>query len=98
MAPGHDLVKPTTVNEVISLLADECESLQAEPDDKRGIVREIVTGALAERPNIHFEAWLMVCMELADRAARREGFDNQVHRAWVLAQRKVNSAKRTARV
>lgn len=82
MAP----TKVTTAKEAVALLADEAESLGADANDSRGIVREIVRGALPDRKAVWFAVWFSVCCELADRAARLQGFDNEVHRALTVAK------------
>ncbi len=73
------------------ILADEAERQGATPDDSAGIVRALV---LAH--GLEFCAWFCVCCELADRAARREGFDNQGHRAIMRALQNTGRLKADA--
>lgn len=68
-----------TAKEATVILADEAERQGATPDDAAGIVRALV---LAH--GLEFCAWFCVCCELADRAARREGYADQIDRACVL--------------
>lgn len=66
----------TTVNDAIRLMADEAERRGENANDDGGNVRSIVTAH-----GLSFCAWLCVCVELANRSARREGFADQSHRA-----------------
>jgi hypothetical protein len=65
-----------TVQEAIKVLADEAETLEADANDSKGIVRRLV---LAN--GLGFNAWFCVCCELADRAAQRQGYKDQFDRA-----------------
>ena len=78
-----------SAKEAVSLLTDEAERQNADADDLRGIVRAIVVANVSE--GAWFEAWFCVCIELADRAARREGYQGAVDRAMTLARRKVGA-------
>jgi len=66
----------TDVKTAIRLLADEAERLNATANDESGIVRSLVV-----THGLGFNAWFCVCCELADRAAKRQGFDHEVARA-----------------
>ena len=70
--------------EVIEIFANEAERLGADANDDAGIVRSLVNAH-----GLGFCCWLCVCCELADRSARREGFDNQSHRAFVRAKERI---------
>lgn len=70
-----------TVNEALRLLTDEAERQGAEANDEQGIVRALVVAH-----GLGFNAWFCVCCELADRAAKRQGYDNEVHRAFTAAK------------
>ncbi len=61
-----------TVQEATRLLTDEAERLGADANDDQGIVRSLVTAH-----GLSFNAWFVVCCELADRKAQREGYRNQ---------------------
>ena len=65
-----------TIEQAIQLLTDEAERLGADANDEAGIVRSLVTVH-----GLSFNAWFVVCCELADRKARREGYKNQSDRA-----------------
>jgi hypothetical protein len=65
-----------TVQEAIKILADEAEKLEADANDVKGIVRQLVVAH-----GLGFYAWFCVCCELADRAAQREGYRDQFERA-----------------
>lgn len=65
-----------TIAEATRLLADEAIRLGADANDEQGIVRELVT-----RHELGFNAWFVVCCEIADRKAQLEGFKNQFERA-----------------
>ena len=69
-------VNTVTIGLAIQLMADAAEEQGADANDSTGVVRAIVTAH-----GLEFCAWLCVCCELADRAARREGFKDQVDRA-----------------
>lgn len=64
------------VKKAIAAMADEAERHGADPNDDAGIVRTVV-----EKHGLGFNAWLCVCLELADREAQREGYRNQFDRA-----------------
>jgi hypothetical protein len=70
-----------TAKDATRLLADEAELRGGTANDADDIVRGIVTAH-----GLGFYAWFCVCCELADRAARRQGFDNEVHRALTVAR------------
>jgi hypothetical protein len=65
-----------TTAEAIRLMADAAAEQGADANDSTGIVREIVVAH-----GLSFNAWLCVCCELADRAAQKEGYRDQAHRA-----------------
>lgn len=68
------------------LLADEAERLNATANDEDQTVRRLV---LAH--GLGFNAWFCVCCELADRAARQQGFSSEVERAYTAAKRKLQA-------
>lgn len=76
-----------TTQDAITLLADAAEQEGANANDDAGIVRAIVT-----QHGLGFNAWFVVCCELADRSARREGFKDQFERAFIRAKQKVGQA------
>lgn len=80
----------TDSKEAIAILADEAERQGADANDTNGTVRAIVT-----THGLGFNAWFCVCCELADRAARRQGFKNEVDRAFMAAKQTIE-AKRAA--
>ncbi len=86
------MIKPITASEAIQLLADEAGKRGATADDANHIVRYLVQEALPGRPAAQFSAWLCVCCELADRAAQRDGFLNQVQRALAACTQPQGSA------
>ena len=63
-------------------LADEAQNAGVNASDTNGVVRYIV-----EAHGISFLAWLCVCCELADRDARKHGFQSQFHRASALTSK-----------
>ncbi len=65
-----------TVQEATRVLTDEAERLGADANDDQGIVRELVTAH-----GLNFNAWFVVCCELADRKAQKEGHKDQADRA-----------------
>ena len=65
-----------TVQEATRLLTDEAEHLGADANDTNGIVRSLVTAH-----GLSFNAWFVVCCELADRKAQHQGYKNQFDRA-----------------
>lgn len=67
-------------HDAMILLADEAEKQGATADDRDNKVRPLV-----EAYGFGFNAWLCVCCELADRSARKEGFRDQVDRAFARA-------------
>lgn len=64
------------VQQAITVLADEAERQGANADDTTGVVR-----ALVLHHGLGFNAWFCVCCEVADRAARRQGYKNQADKA-----------------
>ena len=68
------------VKAIIQTLTDKAESLGADANDSQCIVRAIVTAH-----GLGFYAWFCVCCELAERKAKRMGFDGEVDRAYTLA-------------
>jgi hypothetical protein len=65
-----------TAEKATKILADEAEKPGADANDCKGIVRQLVA-----THGLGFCAWFCICCELADRAAQREGYKNQVDRA-----------------
>jgi hypothetical protein len=65
------------IHEAIRLLTDEAARRGADAEDNSGIVRDLVTAH-----GFGFDAWLCVCMKLADRSAQREGYRDQFDRAF----------------
>jgi len=65
-----------TVEQAVNLMADHAQELGADSNDERGIVRSIVSNH-----GLGFEAWLLVCCEIADRKAQQEGYKDQCDRA-----------------
>lgn len=75
------------VNEAIKVLTDEAERLNADANDTTGVVRQLVMAH-----GFGFEAWFCVCCELADRSAQRQGFKNQVDRAFTVAKQRLTES------
>lgn len=65
-----------TIGDAIKALTDEAQRLGSDANDSKGIVRELVT-----RHGLGFNAWFVVCCEIADRNAQAKGFKNQGERA-----------------
>lgn len=84
-----------TANEAIRLMTDEAERQGATANDEAQIVRAIVTTNLPGRPDAQFNAWLCICIDLADRNARRQGFTSEVHRAYAMAKSKIDARNAT---
>ena len=61
-----------TVNQAVNLMAGYAQELGADANDESGIVRNIVSNH-----GLGFEAWLLVCCELADRKAQQNGYKDQ---------------------
>jgi hypothetical protein len=78
----------TTAKEAIEALTGLAVEQGADANDTTGVVRQIVTAHLPGRPDAQFAAWFCVCIEIGDRAARAEGYDSAVARAWALATRR----------
>ena len=87
--------KVSTAQEAISLMTDEAERQNATPNDEAGIVREIVYANLPGRPDAQFNAWLCICCDLADRAAKRQGFKSEVDRAFTKANQTIAARQAT---
>lgn len=64
----------------VQLLADYAEELGATANDEDRKVRELVSDH-----GLGFNAWFCVCCELADRAAKRQGYSSEVARAFSVA-------------
>ena len=79
--------------QAVNLMADRAENLGAESNDTQGIVRAIVTENLPDRPDAQFYAWFSICCELADRAARKQGYTSEVDRAYSVAKHNVAARK-----
>jgi hypothetical protein len=75
-----------TVPEAVAIMADAAEKQGADANDTTGVVRDIVSAH-----GLGVCAWFCVCCELADRAARREGFTDQFDRAMTRAKEAVNA-------
>lgn len=73
-----------TAAEAIQILADEAERQGCDANDTTGAVR-----ALVQSHGLGFNAWFCVCCEIADRAARRQGFKSEVDRAFTKAMERV---------
>jgi len=71
-----------TAKEAIQALADEAEK-RGLTADQEAEVAALVRGAVSEEAA--FPAWLCVVAELADREARREGYEGQAERAMERA-------------
>jgi len=71
-------------------MVDEAERQSADSNDCKGIVRDIVTAH-----GLGFNAWFCVCVDLANRAARRQGFASEVDRAYKAAQTEIEKRKVT---
>ena len=69
-----------TVEQATNLLTNECEQLGADANDSTGVVRQVV-----EAHGLSFNAWFVVCCELADRYARCAGYRDQFQRAAAKA-------------
>lgn len=82
-----------TANEAIRLMTDEAERQGATANDESRIVRAIVTANLPGRPDAQFNAWICICIDLADRAARRQGYQSEVDRAYTAAKAKIDARK-----
>lgn len=72
----------SSVADAIRLLADEAERQGSDANDSSGIVRALVGVNLPGRVDAQFSAWFCVCCELADRAARVNGYTSAVEQAW----------------
>ena len=69
--------------EATDMMADMAMKLGADCNDTNGMVRKVVTAL-----GFGFEAWLCVCIEIADREARAEGFKDASDRAITRALQK----------
>ena len=73
------MTKPE-IKALVSRMADAAEAMGADPDDGNGAVRALVTAN-----GLGFDAWFCVCCEIADRAARKEGYKSSADRAASIA-------------
>lgn len=76
---GGIMKQVTTVEEATKLLTDRAEELGADANDSTGVVRQLVTDH-----SLSFNAWFVICCELADRKAQKAGFTGQADRAASL--------------
>lgn len=64
------------IDRIVTVMADEAEKSNADSNDENGVIRQIVI-----KHGLGFNAWFCVCCEIADRAARKEGFNNSIDKA-----------------
>lgn len=80
------------IDAAIEYMADKAEKDGGDANDTNGVVRRVVEEGVAGK-SLGLYAWFSVCCELADRAAKRQGYKSEVDRAYSVALAKVEERK-----